>query len=345
MGRWAAVAGLLATALVPVALLAAGSDARGAARDATFFTPVWSTDGARIAWGAAPRASFDPHPRLWMASVDGQDAHPVGKSLDSLGQLAWLPSGDLLADVDFRLVRVSAGGAERTVGPVTDMTFTTDAAGDEAATGSAGCPSCHGAVRVVYLRTGRVSPVGEPAEANSTPGLSPDGTQVAYARARCDTHSGECDGDLGLWVAPVDGSGAARRLAASGGCPVWSPDGSQIAYSERATIRVVRVSGGSSRLLARQSACDTSYPPAWSPDGDALALVQGRAQSLEIVDAATGRVVGRSPARIGQVIGFSWSPDGAALVVAARPTASGACASLWRVAAHGSAARLIRSCE
>src|SRR6185312_6983987 len=131
VGRWAAVTGLLAIALVPVALLAAGSHARGAARDATFFTPVWSADGAHIAWGAAPRASFDPHPRLWMASVAGHDAHPVGKSLDSLGQLAWLPSGDLLADVDFRLVRVSSGGAERTVGTVTDMTFTTDAAGDE----------------------------------------------------------------------------------------------------------------------------------------------------------------------------------------------------------------------
>jgi WD40-like Beta Propeller Repeat len=339
--RWAAAAGLLAA----VALLANGSGGRAAVRDSTFSAPVWSTDGARIAWAATVGSSTDPKIQIWEAEAGGTGAHPIGKPLDGVGQLRWLPSGALLADVNFRFVRVSPNGVERTLATATDTTFTTDASGDEAATGSAGCPYCHGPVGVLDLRTRRTTLVGVRDEANSTPGLSPDGTEVAYARGRCAPHGGECDVGLGLWVAPVGGSGAPRRLAASGGCPVWSPDGSEIAYADRATIRVVPASGGPSRVLARQSPCDTSYPPAWSPGGDALALVQGRAQTLRIVDTATDGVVGRSPARIGQVIGFSWSPDGTALVVAARPGTGGACASLWRVTAHGGNTRLIRSCD
>ncbi|MBN2800068.1 MAG: PD40 domain-containing protein [Deltaproteobacteria bacterium] len=66
------------------------------------------------------------------------------------------------------------------------------------------------------------------------PTLSPDGQWVAFAR----------EGVMGIWVAPTDGSGAARLLHGFGTEPLWSPDGSRMlvydvpsAWAEVLTLR------------------------------------------------------------------------------------------------------------
>jgi Tol biopolymer transport system component len=128
------------------------------------------------------------------------------------------------------------------------------------------------------------------AVASVDPLPSPDGRMILFTRSD------------DLWVMNPDGSDQ-RRLA-RGKRPVWSPDSREVAYLAGANVREIRVDGGGSRLLVRNS-----QVVAWSPDGRALAFVRG-------VPTGSVRVLVRRGGRdrvVAHVVGaedMSWSADG-----------------------------------
>jgi hypothetical protein len=112
---------------------------------------------------------------------------------------------------------------------------------------------------------------------HTTPAVSPDGTQVVYARA-------DDGGQYDLWVRRTDGSGTARRLTFAAGDdtdPAWSPDGLRIAYVNTwtSTLRTVAASGGGST----QRGIDLTEP-AWLPDNTTLVV-------RDLLSGTNGRLV------------------------------------------------------
>jgi dipeptidyl aminopeptidase/acylaminoacyl peptidase len=110
----------------------------------------------------------------------------------------------------------------------------------------------------------------------SAPTVSPDGkwATVQVAEPAYD----ERDQSSDLWIVPVDGSAAPRRLTAtrtpeSGA--TWSPDGRRIAFSSRrdsdeaAQIYIIDVAlGGEAQRVTNVST--GARAPLWRPDGKAL---------------------------------------------------------------------------
>ena len=64
----------------------------------------------------------------------------------------------------------------------------------------------------------------------SEPSLSPDGNLVSFVATTIDRAQNRRVSDI--WIAPADGSGAARQLTTvqSSRSPQWSPDGRRLAF-------------------------------------------------------------------------------------------------------------------
>jgi len=301
----------------------------------TLFSPSWSPGGANLAWGRGGGLGS----RVWVAAPDGSSPQQLAHVFDGIGRLTWMPSG-IIVDSNFRLYLLGLDGKTTQLGPALDLTFSTDAGGTKVATGSPGCPSCHGRLQILDVRTHKIRYVGLEKDANESPTLSPDAKRVAFVRNACKPND-ECSVVRGLWVAPTAG-GAARRLAASGVCPSWSPDGRAVAYVTRAgELRTISGTGGRSTLIAKGAACPTT--PQWSSDSHSLAFVSTD-HGLRIADARSHRVVARSPRSIGWVLDAAWSPDGSTVAVTGRPAGGGTCASVWLVGTQDGQARLAGSC-
>ncbi|HKS77627.1 MAG TPA: hypothetical protein VJQ07_02035, partial [Gaiellaceae bacterium] len=170
---------------------------------------------------------------------------------------------------------------------------------------------------------------------NYEPSLSPDGTQVVFARSPA-TDSGR----PGIWIANADGSHL-QRLERHGSNPLWSPAGNQIAYlapsGTQFALRLVAPQGGASRTLLHN---DNTTVFGWSPDGRWIAFPDSKGR-LAVVNVATGKVrrLLRNPSSV------AWSPSSQELLVLARPPVHSSCPSgLWRVPIDGAKPRLLHSC-
>jgi len=97
--------------------------------------------------------------------------------------------------------------------------------------------------------------------------LSPDGKQVAFARAN--------DGINTLWLRDLE-RGSEMRLTvppATGSAPVWSPDGRRIAFDSRrgSAIRVKDLTSGEEKVvLTARTDKNILAPSAWTRDGRSL---------------------------------------------------------------------------
>ncbi len=82
-------------------------------------------------------------------------------------------------------------------------------------------------------------------DADSTPSWSPDGTQLAFLRAK--------DGPAQLWLLPASGGEPQQltTLALGAGAPQWSPDGSRIAFS--AAVDIAATDGEDDETRGRRS--------------------------------------------------------------------------------------------
>lgn len=349
--------------LTPIAAgcLAAGS---GAATRTTIspctavHDPVWSPDGKQIAYYGTrwPKPATHHHAagnNLLQAfctmNADGTNSQPIRyttcseKCQDFPYQIAWLPSGALLYDIDGGpLYLLTPGQKPRHFATVNSPSFATHVAGDRLAVGWAfpGCLTCGGPVTVLDIPSGHVvGKVGGKKFQNDWASLSPDGSHVAFERDGAD----ESGGTFGIWTAKANGKGL-RRLVRKGFQPLWSPAaGGKIAFRGYVkgveSLRLIAPSGhGSGTLVPR----GVSGVFGWSPNGKSIAIVLGtRTTKLAVVDVATGKV--RQLLRLYSASTADWSPDSSELVVSTFPDVK-KCSSVWRVPADGSKATLLRHC-
>ena len=300
-------------------------------------TPAWSPDGTQIAWAEFSGAEG----RIWLASSNGSNAHPVTQRIDALFQVAWLPGDQFLYDANFRLFRLPLKSL-RAVRFGSGIYFSTNPAGTISAWAAADdCPQCYGPVNVRALSGGPTTSLGGAKVQNGAPTIAPDGRSVAFQRFFLDKASGEYSQGGGIWVSSTSG-GPLKQIVSGGACPDWSPDGRQIAYVDGSNLRLVAPGGGPSTLLLRRRAtCDLEFPPTWSPDSGNVAIVDNLGRLL-IVNVATRRARVVTNTAIGSVGGFAWSPDSTKLLVTAEAKTTSC--TLWAVTTSGSATALRRTC-
>ena len=166
------------------------------------------------------------------------------------------------------------------------------------------------------------------------PAISPDGESLAYVA--------NSNGSMGLYIAPVNDLGRARRIIDVGAMTafLWSPDGSQLAVGDQANPRVpfldrlmlVPVGDGTVTTLSTEGVM-AFY---WAPAGGKLAWVEVNPAEQEmewVVSSGDGddgsdakRLFSFRPsAEVFIMLSFfdqyayshsPWSPDGKSLVVA-----------------------------
>jgi Tol biopolymer transport system component len=154
---------------------------------------------------------------------------------------------------------------------------------------------------------------------------SPDGTKIAFLRARYTGHSDR----TWLFVAAAGGTDV-RRLAKCGYCgvdygggPGWSPDGRWIAFSRnwghQQSLWIVAAAGGNPRRLTNCGTACADVQPTWSPDGRLLVF-----QRVSSTPGASGlftvRPGGAQLSRIADKGSYpQWSPDGERIVFDSTP--------------------------
>jgi dipeptidyl aminopeptidase/acylaminoacyl peptidase len=108
-------------------------------------------------------------------------------------------------------------------------------------------------------------------ETVADPQLSPDGSEIVYARGWIDKMNDKRETDL--WI--MNANGSKNRFLIKGGSPRWSPDGSRIAYTAsgepKGTQIFVKYRGteGSTQITRLEK---SPSQITWSPDGQQIAF-------------------------------------------------------------------------
>jgi Tol biopolymer transport system component len=142
------------------------------------------------------------------------------------------------------------------------------------------------------------------------PQISPDGSQIIYARRWVDKINDTRESSL--WIMNVDGS--RNRFLTNGGSPRWSPDGTRILFTRQGQprgnqlwVRWMDAEGAETQITRLD---DSPGAPAWSPDGKNIAF----AMDVEEREPWTIRLPARPE-------GARWTPDPK---VVTRPPPTGA---------------------
>jgi TolB protein len=240
--------------------------------------PVWSPDGARIAF-ISDRAGFRD---VWTMKADGTDARQLTEKLGSCSTLRWSPDGSKIAFVSAKSGQEQIYVAEVATGRMVQLT-------------DFNVPSRQPA----WSPDGKRLTYSHYAGQYSTYSMNPDGTnkrQVTDANGGLDA-AWAPDGKRLAYTAYLHQQKPGFRLFTVGGdgknvkqlttnangfgnvYPQWSPDGSKIAFGELVDgvvqVAVVSADGGEAQVITKSAGEMWAHEYArWSPDGKSLSYVR-----------------------------------------------------------------------
>lgn len=230
---------------------------------------TWSPDGTQVAFVSARSGGV---PNIFVMRTDGSGVRQITHDAASKSELAWAPRGDRIA-----FVREPAGGGDREIYSIR-------------ANGS-----------------GLAELSNDPADDDTEPAWSPDGSQIVFSGPRHP--SGSVGGDL--WLMNSDGSNK-RPLNhnmngySDGAYPAWSPDGSTIAFTANNGTGYYHVwsvsaaGGGDSELVANKvpggnpvdQDVDWGRVPAAAAPRTELTKVKVKKRSVSFALAGSGPATG-----------------------------------------------------
>ena len=209
--------------------------------------PVWSPDGARIAF-LSDRGNYDGEFQLYTMANDGSDVRSVAPSVRAYGLPAvWSPNGERLAF--YALEEPDYGGESWKA-----VLYSVESDGSGLAR-----------LTAMRLETHRL-------DSNFLPAWSPDSSRIAFV-----------EWDAGITVADADG-GNSRRIVV-GLRPLWWRDGSWIAYhAGGGQWSAVKIDGSEMRQLVNVG---SSSHVAFSPDGSTIAVLHEIGNSSVVMSAVS----------------------------------------------------------
>jgi TolB protein len=241
-------------------MLPDGTDARRITpRDPSLGHPVWSPDGARIA--------FERHFDLWIASASGLRAHRVRSEA---AWPSWGPHGRRLAFQSYDSI-----GSSRDDGTGYGTVIADNGIGDTSKEEPSWSPTAGrlayvdaladlgGAIRTVKADGTSVTSVTRHGS-DFAPDWAPDGRRIAFVRHRPGCARGKCTNDI--YVVSASGHGG-YLLARDATQPSWSPDATKLLFVRRVAdgeeIFVVDADGSHVTRLTDNHAVDAE--PDWQP--------------------------------------------------------------------------------
>lgn len=257
---------------------AAGRSQRLTRRDVQDRFPIWSPDGAQIAFGSQVGEGWGWE--LWVMDSTGTRQRRLYSKIVAKSARGWCR--------DNRRIAFAATGSD---GNVDIYTVDVESTAIVRLSSSPGedrepswSPDCQhlafssmrdGNAEIYVARADGSDPrrLTNNAAADESPAWAPDGSGIAFVSDRGRAKD--------LYLMSPDGRELQRLTTEAGATrdsPRWSPDSSRIAFQiargKDYDIGVVRVSDRKHTDLARSAAYDGMY--AWSPDSAHLAFVSGR---------------------------------------------------------------------
>jgi len=346
---------LVKSAVVLVLLVAVLTQV-GSASSADSWTissnPVWSPDGASVAWGevspagnryrietAATTAMAEPH------TIYSSKPFPGG----CCGPLMWTRSGRILYIANFALLSVPDTGGSPTVlfrGSTPGYILSPN---QETAVVVDGCGCGHETDKIAFVNVRGGAPHELPVSKNVSDDpvtFSPDGTQLIFNTATLNPKTGGWS--YAHLMAVHVGGGTPVPLAQSGiigarflthlGSPAWSPDGTRIAgwLLTKSAAHLITVDTHSGRMTVVAPPGTEAWAVSWSPDSSQLAY----AATLRLGNNAQEALATVRPDGTGRRLFWghgsdlhyesessaeppAWSPDSSKLLFLARTGADG----------------------